>query len=282
MPWRNGGGTTWEIARGAPEGAGETHWHWRFSLAEIAADGPFSAFPHVDRLLTVVAGEGIVLTIDGSEPRRLTRGEDIQFPGEAAIGCVLVAGATRDLNLMVDRRVARLAPGGDGLRIVAGEGDTVVLYALEEVALRVEAELIVVEAGDAMIGRGAAEAVIERGRAVLGAGRAAGLSMMGPACRRGRRRDHGGVDGMRVQPHEAAARLWPCRAQVFAWACAGDIRMASASRRGMGIITGRSATIRRAPTTGRRLSRGGRRTGAMFCPAGWNRSVPAGAPPPCQ
>ena len=58
-------------------------WHWRFSLAEIAADGPFSTFPHVDRLLTVVAGAGIALTIDGAPPRFLDQGDDIAFTGEA-------------------------------------------------------------------------------------------------------------------------------------------------------------------------------------------------------
>ena len=166
MPWRNGGGTTWEIAQGRVDGAPDGDWHWRFSLAEIAADGPFSVFPHVDRLLTVVSGEGIALTIDGAEPRRVERGHAIQFRGEAAIACALVAGATRDLNLMVDRRSARMVPGGEGRRIVAAVDDTVVLYALEEVVLRVEAERRVVTAGDAVVGRGGAQAVIERGRAV--------------------------------------------------------------------------------------------------------------------
>ena len=170
MPWRNGGGMTWEVARGRVDDQAECgsdgEWHWRFSLAEIAADGPFSAFPHIDRLLTVVAGKGITLAIDSGEPRRLALGDCIQFRGEAAIGCTLVAGPTRDLNLMVDRRVARLVPGDEERWIAAEAGDTIVLYALEEVVLRVAAERLVVEAGDAIVGCGEAEAVIERGRAV--------------------------------------------------------------------------------------------------------------------
>jgi environmental stress-induced protein Ves len=165
MPWRNGGGTTWEIAQARVDGGSGGDWHWRFSLAEIAADGPFSVFPQIDRLLTVVSGGGIRLTIDGAEPRFLDRLDDIQFPGEAAIGCVLVAGPTRDLNLMVDRRVARLVPGGEGRRMEATEG-VITLYAVEEVVLRVEAERLVVTAGDALIGGDGAVAVIERGRAV--------------------------------------------------------------------------------------------------------------------
>jgi environmental stress-induced protein Ves len=166
MPWRNGGGTTWEIAHGRMDGQSEGDWHWRLSAAEIGANGPFSAFPGIDRLLTVVAGAGIVLTIDGAEPRLLHRGDDIQFPGEAAVGCELVAGPTRDLNLMVDRRVARLVPGGEDQEIRAAGSDTVVLYALEEIALRIDAGLRVLAMGDAIIGFGGAEAGIEHGRAV--------------------------------------------------------------------------------------------------------------------
>ena len=165
MPWRNGGGTTWEIARGRLDGQADEDWQWRFSLAEIAADGPFSTFPHMDRLLTVVSGGGIALTIDGAEPRRLDRWGSIQFRGEAAIGCALVAGPTRDLNLMVDRRIARLVPGGEERRMVAAAEDRIVLYALEEVVLRVEAGRQVVAEGNAIIGAGGAEAVIEQGRA---------------------------------------------------------------------------------------------------------------------
>jgi environmental stress-induced protein Ves len=166
MPWRNGGGTTWEIARGRVDGQDDGDWHWRFSLAEIAADGPFSAFPHVDRLLTVVAGAGIALTVDGAPPRRLHQGDDIQFPGEADVGCVLLAGPTRDLNLMVDRRAARLVPGGEEGRIAAGEDETIVLYALEEVVLEREAERMVVAAGDALVGCGGVRGTIGRGHAV--------------------------------------------------------------------------------------------------------------------
>jgi environmental stress-induced protein Ves len=166
MPWRNGGGTTWEIARGRFPGGPEAAWHWRFSLAEITRDGPFSAFPGIDRLLTVVSGMGINLSIEGAAPRRLYAMEDIEFPGEDRVDCTLVAGPTRDLNLMVDRRVARLVPGWAKSEIALGPGDIAVLYALEEVSLRMDTSTIVVAMGDAMIGEGAAEAVIVAGRAI--------------------------------------------------------------------------------------------------------------------
>ena len=49
-PWKNGGGCTTEIAI-APPGASLDAFEWRISLATIAASGPFSAFPGVDRTL---------------------------------------------------------------------------------------------------------------------------------------------------------------------------------------------------------------------------------------
>jgi uncharacterized protein len=113
MPWRNGGGITWEIARGrlGSEAADDREWDWRLSLAEIASDGPFSVFPNVDRLLTVLSGEGLALSL-GVAPERIMRPLDaIAFPGEVSVVCRLLAGPTRDLNLMVDRRRARYAAG---------------------------------------------------------------------------------------------------------------------------------------------------------------------------
>lgn len=168
MPWKNGGGTTWEIARGlmAEGPAAEAGWHWRFSLAEIGQDGPFSSFPMIDRLLTVIAGTGIDLAIAPSAPRRLAPGEDIEFPGEAGVDCTLVDGPTRDLNVMVDRRAARLVPGRGEAEIALAAGDIALLYAMAEVRVRSEAGEIKVARGDALIGEGAGSARIEAGRAV--------------------------------------------------------------------------------------------------------------------
>lgn len=165
MPWRNGGGTTWEIARDTFPDGPEGEWHWRFSLAEIASDGPFSAFPGIDRFLTVISGQGIALKINDASPRRLHAEEDIEFPGEAAIDCALLAGPTRDLNLMVDRRVARILPGRQGRVLQAGAG-LILLYAIEEVGLVTGTQTRQLDAGDAVIGFAGATAEITAGRAV--------------------------------------------------------------------------------------------------------------------
>lgn len=60
MPWKNGGGTTVEIAS-APGDADLDTFVWRVSVAEVARDGPFSAFPGVDRVIALVRGSGMRL-----------------------------------------------------------------------------------------------------------------------------------------------------------------------------------------------------------------------------
>lgn len=55
--WQNGGGVTHEIARLEEGGA----LVWRISLAEVAADGPFSSFAALTRVLTVIDGMGMDL-----------------------------------------------------------------------------------------------------------------------------------------------------------------------------------------------------------------------------
>jgi uncharacterized protein len=156
MPWRNGGGTTWEIAQGR-FGAGEG-WQWRLSLAEIATDGPFSVFPHIDRVLTVIDGAGVALRLDGVPPRVLRQGEDISFPGEAAVDCALLAGPTRDLNLMVDRRAARFRLGAP---MVMPMGAVAVVYAFGDAVVISGQERVSVAAGDAWMGEGEGEVLVD-------------------------------------------------------------------------------------------------------------------------
>ncbi len=103
MPWKNGGGVTTEIAV-APAGAGVGEFHWRVSMATVAADGPFSSFENIDRILTVLDGAGMDLEVAGTAPVRLTdTSAPFSFPGDAATSAKLVAGAITDLNVMVRR-----------------------------------------------------------------------------------------------------------------------------------------------------------------------------------
>jgi environmental stress-induced protein Ves len=111
QPWKNGGGRTRELLRWPSEG----DWRLRLSLADIEADGPFSAFPGVRRWFVVLEGAGVAL--DLADGRRVLRPGDapIGFDGAAAPGCTLLDGPTRDLNLML--------AGLDGALIAARTGD---------------------------------------------------------------------------------------------------------------------------------------------------------------
>ncbi|HEY6939961.1 HutD family protein [Dokdonella sp.] len=97
--WKNDGGWTTEIAR-----SGDEDFRWRISIAEIERDGPFSSFPGIERDLLLLEGNGIELDIDDAPPHRLTqRFERVRFAGEANVECRLVAGPTRDFNVMARR-----------------------------------------------------------------------------------------------------------------------------------------------------------------------------------
>lgn len=130
MPWRNGGGTTSEIAAERQDGA----IVWRISTATVERDGAYSAFPGCLRISTVIEGNGTALHDEASgltvsiPPLTPTR-----FDGAVPWQGRLTAGPIRHLNLIYDpRRVqaavdvhriedeARLAPGTGALFCVAG------------------------------------------------------------------------------------------------------------------------------------------------------------------
>lgn len=103
VPWKNGGGVTRELLRLPATGA---DWMLRISVADIDADGPFSPFDGVSRWFAVLAGRGVRL----SWPDRVfevCRGSaPLRFDGADAPDCALLAGPTRDLNVMVRRDLA--------------------------------------------------------------------------------------------------------------------------------------------------------------------------------
>ena len=96
QPWRNGGGQTRELLVWPPMG----EWQLRISRADIAADGPFSAFPGVQRWFAVLQGAVVALALP--VPQTLRAGDaPLEFDGAAAPDCRLLDGPTQDLNLMV-------------------------------------------------------------------------------------------------------------------------------------------------------------------------------------
>lgn len=102
VPWKNGGGLTREIAS-SPRHAGMQDFAWRVSLADVAEPGPFSRFEGVDRIITLVDGPGMVLTVDGTSHTVAERYAPFPFPGDAATDCRLLGGPLVDFNVMVRR-----------------------------------------------------------------------------------------------------------------------------------------------------------------------------------
>jgi len=97
QPWHNGGGVTRELLAW-PRGDA---WRLRVSVADVAADGPFSTFPAVERWFAVLDGGGVELTVGGATFRLTVDDPPLRFAGDAATTCRLRAGPTRDLNLML-------------------------------------------------------------------------------------------------------------------------------------------------------------------------------------
>ncbi len=102
IPWKNGGGTTAEVAS-FPEGSGFETFGWRISMADVRSDGPFSAFPGVDRTLIVVQGGGLELDVEGASIVLDGPSSKLSFSGDDATVGRLLAGPIRDLNVMTRR-----------------------------------------------------------------------------------------------------------------------------------------------------------------------------------
>lgn len=105
MPWKNGGGTTTEIMIWPENADVGTGFEWRVSMADVATDGQFSAFPNYRRSLMVLAGNGLVLTTSGSPDISIGPGDDaIEFNGATPVSARLIDGPVRDFNVMCRNR----------------------------------------------------------------------------------------------------------------------------------------------------------------------------------
>ncbi|MEU6662868.1 HutD family protein [Streptomyces sp. NPDC046821] len=99
VAWKNGGGTTREIVA-EPPGADMADFLWRVSLADVGGDGPFSAFPGVDRTLTMVEGAGMDLVVGGEDRKVDERYVPQDFRGDVPTDCRLIDGPVVNFNVM--------------------------------------------------------------------------------------------------------------------------------------------------------------------------------------
>ena len=102
MPWKNGGGTTTEIAV-HPPGATAADFAWRVSMAPVTADGWFSEFPGVERSLAILRGAGIGLTQNGATIALTGASAPHRFPADVPTYARLNDGPILDLNVMTRR-----------------------------------------------------------------------------------------------------------------------------------------------------------------------------------
>ncbi len=102
MPWKDGGGSTTEIAMEPPGANLAEPFLWRVSSAQVEASGPFSRFPGRARLLTLLEGPGLILDIEGSRQRLKHPGQVVAFSGDATVNATLIQGPCVDFGVISD------------------------------------------------------------------------------------------------------------------------------------------------------------------------------------
>ncbi|ARU89840.1 HutD family protein [Pseudomonas sp. M30-35] len=103
MPWKNGAGSTAELAI-APPGASLEDFAWRISSARVGAHGSFSSFTGLDRSLAILSGAGLRLHTEDAAAFELTAdSQPWEFRGEASVYAELVDGEVTDFNVISRR-----------------------------------------------------------------------------------------------------------------------------------------------------------------------------------
>jgi environmental stress-induced protein Ves len=106
-PWKNGGGVTRELAC-FPVDASMSDFIWRVSIADVSQSGPFSSFPGIDRVITLLDGDGMQLQFaDDTRHALVDKLIPYSFRGEAQVNAHLIGSPSRDFNLMLRRDAAR-------------------------------------------------------------------------------------------------------------------------------------------------------------------------------
>lgn len=99
VPWKNGGGITHEVAKAKVGGK----LQWRLSLAEVDSDEPFSLFPGLARILTVIDGEGMDLRdASAAIAHDVPPLTPVHFSGDDQLHGILRSGKCLDFNLIYD------------------------------------------------------------------------------------------------------------------------------------------------------------------------------------
>lgn len=160
--WRNGMGVSWDIACD-PADASASDFGWRFAIARIDADVPFSHYPDVDRVFTLIEGQGLDLEFDGGRTLAVDK-LFVPHPYACDIDtfCRLHDGPCRALNLFLRRgrwtaavdilsSPADITHPGPILLFALAGGTTVNGETLAEGDATITADHVVIEAGGATV-----------------------------------------------------------------------------------------------------------------------------------
>lgn len=160
-PWGRGNGRTTQLAAGPG---------WRLSLAGIEKPGEFSEFPGMDRITVPVAGELLVLTVDGVE-HGMEKFRPYRYPGDVPASAALPTGPVTVLNTLAERGamgasvlVAELSKKNPQ---TVGEGQFVVLLHGSASVTAPDGSVEKLEAFDAVAGHAGRPAVLGRGFAAV-------------------------------------------------------------------------------------------------------------------
>ncbi len=155
MPWKNGKGSTAEIAVRRPPG--NDRFLWRLSQAQVPEDGPFSDFSGYDRTLVLIEGTKLGLDFGEGRAARLEAPfAHASFAGDWPTVATLSAGPVADLNIMTDRARARhkftLLTASTG-QSQTSEAATIIVHALAEatVAALGSGERFALNPGDTLV-----------------------------------------------------------------------------------------------------------------------------------
>jgi environmental stress-induced protein Ves len=171
VPWKNGGGSTIEIAIGPPD-AGFEDFDWRVSLATIEKDGAFSLFPGVDRTLALVEGHGMTLDIDG-DPILITDGDPVvAFDGSSQVNAKLSRGGSTDFNVMTRSErcyhtFGRRRLSGDSTFVARADVTVLFLAEGDSLELRNEKERIGLVRFDAVVLEAGSTWKLEAGQGMI-------------------------------------------------------------------------------------------------------------------
>jgi environmental stress-induced protein Ves len=127
QPWRNGRGTTVELAR---EDNAKGVQLWRLSIADVVEAGPFSPFPDIDRVIMLLDGPAF----SGGWP---TKAEN-------------VTGPSKDLNLMTARGWVTAAVTVHAEAAGAPIADRTLIYAADAVEVSYGGSVTKLAAGDVL------------------------------------------------------------------------------------------------------------------------------------